>query len=61
MIFLHAVAGWSISIVLALGKVICIVVFEFFLEREGVELATKRELMVDFFLADVEVLDVEET
>lgn len=61
MVFLHAVTGRSISVVLALGKVIRIVVLEFFFERERVEFATKRELVVDFFLTDVEVLDVKET
>lgn len=36
-------------------------VLEFLFKRKSVELATQSELAVDFLLADVEVLDVEET
>lgn len=35
-------------------------IFQFFLDRQVVELAAECELPVHLFLADVEVLDVEE-
>jgi len=41
-------------------QVLKVVVLQLFLKRQVVELAAKSELSIDFFLADVEVLDVEE-
>lgn len=42
-------------------QILEVVVLQLLLKRQVVELAAKSELSVDFFLADVEVLDVEET
>lgn len=41
-------------------QILEVVVLQLLLKRQVVELAAKSELSVDFFLADVEVLDVEE-
>lgn len=41
-------------------QVLKIVVLQLLLKRQIVELAAKSKLSIDFFLADVEVLDVEE-
>ena len=53
--------SWSISIVLTTLQVIAVVILEFLLEWQGVEFASQGKLAVDFFLADVEVLDVEKS
>ena len=50
----------SVSIVLTTLQVIAVVVLEFLLEWQGVEFPSQGKLAVDFFLADVEILDVEE-
>ena len=41
-------------------QVLKVVVLQLLLKRQVVELAAKSKLSIDFFLADVEVLDVEE-
>ena len=41
-------------------QVLKVVVLQLFLKRQVVEFAAKSKLSIDFFLADVEVLDVEE-
>lgn len=53
--------GWSITVILPLNKVIRIVEFQLFFEWQSIKLATEGKLAIDFFLADVEVLDIEET
>lgn len=50
----------SVSIVLTTLQVIAVVVLEFLLEWQGVEFPSQGKLAVHFFLADVEVFDVEE-
>lgn len=52
--------SWSVSIVLTTFQIITVVILEFLLEWQGVEFASQGKLAVDFFLANVEVLDVEE-
>lgn len=52
--------SWSVSIVLTTFQIIAVVILEFLLEWQGVEFASQGKLAVDFFLANVEVLDVEE-
>lgn len=56
----RAVTSWSVSIVLTTLQIIAVVILEFFLEWQGVEFASQGKLAVDFFLANIEVLDVEE-
>jgi hypothetical protein len=41
-------------------QVLKVVVLQLLLKRQFVELAAKSKLSIDFFLADVEVLDIEE-
>lgn len=53
-------SGGTVSIVLAVLQVFQIVVLELLFEREIVEFPSKSELVIDFFLADAEVLYVEE-
>lgn len=55
-----AETGGTVAVVFAAFEVFEIVVLEFFFEWEVVEFAAEGELTIDFFLGDVEVLDVEE-
>lgn len=57
----HSVTGWPVSIILAIDKVICIVVLELLLKRQRIEFATQGKLAIDFILADIEVLHIEES
>jgi hypothetical protein len=50
----------TVAIVLAIVQVLEVVVLELLLQGEVVELPSEGELTVDFFLADAEVLHVEE-
>lgn len=52
--------SWSVSIVLTTLQVIAVVILEFLVEWQSIEFASKGKLAVDFFLADVEVFDIEE-
>lgn len=52
--------SWSVSIVLTTLQVITVVILEFLVEWQSIEFAPQGKLAVDFFLADVEVFDVEE-
>jgi hypothetical protein len=56
----HAMSGGTVPVVFASLEIVRVVVLEFLLEWERVEFAAKGKLPVDFFLADVEVLDIEE-
>lgn len=53
--------SWSVSVVLASLQIIAVVILEFLLEWQSIERASQGELAIDLFLADVEVLHVEET
>lgn len=57
----HAMTGRSISIVLAPGKVVRVMILELLLEWQRIKLATKSKLSINFFLADVEVLHIEKS
>lgn len=57
---LHAVASWSVSIVLATLQIIAVMILEFLLEWQSVECTPQGKLAIDLFLGDVEVFDVEE-
>ena len=57
---LHSVSGWSVAVVLATIKISAVVELELFFKRKSIELPTQSKLAIDFFLADVEVLYVEE-
>jgi hypothetical protein len=50
----------AVAVVLAIVQVLEVVVLQLLLQRQVVELAAQSELSIDFFLADAEVLDVEE-
>ena len=50
----------TVPIVLAIVQVLKVVVLQLLLKRQVVEFAAKSELSIDFFLADVEVFNVEE-
>jgi hypothetical protein len=57
---LHAVSRRPVPVILAPVQITRAVVLEFLLEGQGVELAAQCELVVDLFLTNVKVLDVEE-
>jgi len=50
----------AVAVVLAVVQVLEVVVLEFLLQRQIVELPSESELSVDFFLTDTEVLHIEE-
>jgi len=50
----------SITVVIPRFEIFDVVVLELFFQREVIELASQCELAVYFFLADVEVVDIEE-
>ena len=50
----------AVTVVLAVVQVLEVVVLELLLQRQVIELSPKSELPVDFFLADAEVLHIEE-
>jgi hypothetical protein len=50
----------AVAIVLAIVQVLKVVILQLFLQRQVVELAAQSELSINFFLADAEVLDIEE-
>ena len=52
--------SWPVSVVLTSLQVIAVVILEFLLEWQGVEFTSQGKLAVNFFLADIEVFDVEE-
>lgn len=52
--------GRTVPVVLAAGQVVGIVERQLLLQRQRVELAAQRELLIDLVLADVEVFHVEE-
>lgn len=51
----------AVAIILAIVQVLKIMILELFLEWQVVKLSAQSELAVDFFLADTEVLHIEET
>lgn len=57
---LLAVTSWSVSVVLTTLQVSAVVILEFLLEWQSVEFTSQGKLAVNFFLADIEVFDVEE-
>jgi hypothetical protein len=57
---LHAVASWSVSIVLAFDKIVRIVILKLLLKRQRIKLATKSKLAINFLLANIVVLYIEE-
>jgi hypothetical protein len=54
------VSSWSVSIVFASRKVFGIVKLQLFLKWKGIKFASKSKLAVHLFLADAEILHVEE-
>jgi hypothetical protein len=50
----------TVAVVLAIVQVLKVVVLELLLQRQVVELPSESKLTVDFFLADSEVLHIEE-
>jgi hypothetical protein len=58
---LHAVTSWSVSVVLTTLQILAVVILELLLEWQSVECASQGELAIDLFLADIEVLHIEET
>lgn len=57
---LHSMSGRAVGVVLSSCKITGAVELELLFERQRIELAAKGELVVDLFLADVEVLNIEE-
>lgn len=51
----------SIPVIFTLYEVIRIVIFEFLLKWKRIEFTTKSKLAIDLFLADVKILDIEES
>jgi hypothetical protein len=58
---LHSVSGRAVGVVFASRKITGTVEFELLFKWQRVELAAQSKLIVDFLLADVEVLHIEET
>lgn len=56
----HSVTGRTVSIVFTSDEVVTVVELQLFLQRQIVELSAKGKLPVNLFLADVEVLHIEE-
>jgi hypothetical protein len=50
----------TVAIILAVVQVLEVVILQPLLQRQVVELAAQSELSINFFLADAEVLDIEE-
>jgi hypothetical protein len=57
----HAMTGRSISIVLPPGKVIRVMILELLLEGQSIKFAAESKLLINFFLADIEVLHIEKS
>ena len=53
--------GGPVPIIFATLKILKIVIFQLLIQLKIVEFTTQGKLLVDFLLADVEVLDIEET
>jgi hypothetical protein len=51
----------SIAVVFAPDEVIRVMILELLLEWQGVKLATQSELLINFLLADIEVLHIEKS
>ena len=57
----HAMTSWSIPVILPLYKIIRIVILEFLLKWQRVKFTTKCKLAIDFFLTNIEVLNIEKS